>query len=332
MSIFWDLIYKHIIKLMKFCFNSEYLTERIISTIFRLAIRFTSRPGIVKDQIFLLLYQMLLAFYPEMLQRNSTALTLHSFISQCNCYFIQNEQWELVFNLILAISIGYYPSNKKLHIESPDTNQKLLETDPSNINHGHILSTSINDLSKLSGNLLSRKNISDDIFTFNYVYRILDAEAYEKCVDIMALIIKEYLPNIAKTFPKADSNVYEISQMTVGVLCKLVEASIKIQFATARSPNLANHNKNYKLGNKSRLSRLTNAILSSSESDSDDEQRQNLEPVKTEITSVTENVALKLLDLMHYFHLYAPTIFNSEIDSDLLWNTIWCPLLQGLFF
>lgn len=354
LSIFWDLIYRHIIKLMRYCPQSEYLTERIISCVFRLAIRFTSRPDLVNDQIFLLLYQILIFFDPYSIQRKHTALTLHSFILHCNCYLTKNEQWALVFNLILAISIGYYPPNKKLgqppeqqqsmhhhqaHTPSmPDASSKNFPQEPPNTN---VFSPSVpsipNDLRKLSAHLNIKKNLSENIFSFNtYQYRIMDAEAYEKCIDIMVLIIREYLPNNAKAMQKNVSfNVYEIAQMAVGVLYRFVEASIKIQFATTR-PNFG-HSKNSKVANKSRLSRLTNAILSSSESDSDDEyqqqqQQQKDQPVKSEITSVTENVSLKLLDLMHYFHLYAPTIAGDQIGSDVLWNTIWCPLLQAIAF
>ncbi|KAH9528829.1 G-box binding factor, partial [Dermatophagoides farinae] len=353
LSIFWDLIYRHIIKLMRYCPQSEYLTERIISCVFRLAIRFTSRPDLLNDQIFLLLYQILIFFDPYLIQRKHTAQTLHSFISHCNCYLTKNEQWALVYNLILAISIGYYPPNKKLgqppepqqsihnhqqaHTPStPDSTKRNFPQEPMTNVFIPSIPSMPNDLSKLAAHLNVKKNLSENIFSFNtYQYRIMDAEAYEKCVDIMVLIIREYLPNNAKSMQKNDSvSVYEIAQMAVGVLCRFVEASIKIQFATAR-PNVR-HGKNSKIANKSRLSRLTNAILSSSESDSDDEyqqqQQQQKQPVRSEITSVTENVALKLLDLMHYFHLYAPTIAGDQIGSDVLWNTIWCPLLQAIAF
>lgn len=103
---------------MKYCPQSQYLTERVISAIFRLAIRFTPRPDPLNEQIFLLIYQMLLSFDPFMIQRSVTAQALHSFVSHCNCYFSKNEEWALIFNLILAVAIGYYPTNKKLHSES----------------------------------------------------------------------------------------------------------------------------------------------------------------------------------------------------------------------
>ncbi|OTF79797.1 Sec7-like protein, partial [Euroglyphus maynei] len=234
LSIFWDLIYRHIIKLMRYCPQSEYLTERIISCVFRLAIRFTSRPDLLNDQIFLLLYQILIFFDPCLIQRKHTAQTLHSFISNCNCYLNKNEQWALAFNLILAISIGYYPPNKKLGPQLSELQQPIYyhqAHSPSTPDETKEPMTNVfmpslpsmpNDLSKLAAHLNVKKNLTENIFTFNtYHYRIMDAEAYEKCVDIMVLIIREYLPNNAKAMPKnGSSNVYEIAQMAVGAECR----------------------------------------------------------------------------------------------------------------
>ncbi|CAG2105682.1 unnamed protein product [Medioppia subpectinata] len=46
-------------------------------------------------------------------------------------------------------------------------------------------------------------------------------------------------------------------------------------------------------------------------------------------SSVTETCALRLLDLMHYFHLNAAlTVENNS--SEFLWSALWCPLLQGI--
>lgn len=367
-SIFWDLIYKHLLKLLRLCPQSHYLTERVISSIFRLAMRFTSRPDSLNDQIFLLLFQMLMYFEPEMIQRLITAQTLHSFVQHCNCYFTKNEQWALIFYLILAISIGYYPPNKKLSkqindqspslptstsspslISSPNKiqNNDTLPSPPSSQSSSstnrysyqqNVLKCSLNDFKKYSSLLNVKRNLHESIFDCQYQYRILDAEAYQKCIDTLVLIVREYLPTNAKTLSPTSNddefNLFEITKMSVGVLCRFVEASIKIQFATTpRSPSSLVQKKTV-MKNQSKLSRLTNALLSSSESDSDDEIKmdgssESNERIKSEIISITENVSLKLLDLMHYFHLYAPSLFDNQISSDQIWNNIWCPLLQG---
>lgn len=332
---------------MKLCIQSEYLTERIISTIFRLAIRFTPRPDTLNDQIFLLIYQMLLTFDPIMLQRNVTAQALHSFVSHCNCYFNKNEEWALIFNLILAVAIGYYPSNKKLISESAEANSSRGYTSDSELATSSPakpriqLSWSSTELNKLSENLNIKKNFNENGFTVNYSYRILDVEAYEKCADILSLIITEYLPNSGKTLQNRNElprtiNSYEIAQMAVGALCKFVEASIKIQINPAHAPKdsmLIKANYRERSLNKSRLSRLTNAILSSSESDnSDDEQVAQVAPtVQPKLSSVTENCSMKLLNLMHFFHLNATVIVAQSASADVLWNSVWCPILQGIF-
>lgn len=56
------------------------------------------------------------------------------------------------------------------------------------------------------------------------------------------------------------------------------------------------------------------------------------------------NVAVQLLDLMHTLHTRAASIYSSwaeeqrhleaagkkiEADSETLWSSCWCPLLQG---
>lgn len=201
-------------------------------------------------------------------------------------------------------------------------------------------SSSIGDLSKLS-QLNFFTNFSDNCFSVNYSYRILDVDTYEKCADILSLIITEYLPNSTKIFQtKTDLpyviNNFQISQMAVGALCKFVEASIKIQITPTRNPRetvieRTNNRKERQL-NKSRLSRLTNAILSSSESDSEDEQQTTKEKhivQQPKLSAVTENCSLKLLNLMHFFHINATTIVGDSVGSDILWNSIWCSLLQG---
>lgn len=342
LSIFWDHINKHIIKLMKYCPQSEYLTERIISSVFRLAIRFTPRPDTLNDQIFLLIYQMLLTFDPIMLQRSVTAQALYSFVSHCNCFFTKNEEWALIFNLILAVAIGYYPSNKKLISESAEANSRGYTSDSeltvsSPTRSRMPLSSSNMELSKLLPNLNIKKGFNDNGFAMNYSYRILDVEAYEKCADILSLIITEYMPNSAKALQNRAElivkiNSYEIAQMAVGALCKYVEASVKVQISPARaSPREDTAMKvNYKekAVNRSRLSRFTNAILSSSESDSEEEQVET-PTVQPKLSSVTEICSFKLLNLMHYFHLNSSTIVGESVSVDVLWNTIWCPILQG---
>lgn len=344
LSIFWDHIYKFLLKLMKYCPQREYLTERIISTIFRLAIRFTSRPDSLNDQIFLLIYQMLLTFEPHMLQRKITAQALHSFVSHCNSFFAKPNEWILIFNFILAVAIGYYPSSRRVQEDGrgyTSDSEVILANSPK----AHFsTSVSSNELNKLSTNLSFTKNISEEVFTINYSYRIYDVEAYEKCADIMVLIIREYLPNHSKTIQfKNDAddggdsslalNRFEIPQMAVSVLCKFVEASIKIQMNPNRSPKdslFVSSNEQQRLNNnKSRFTRITNVILSSSESESEDEPHEEHHSFHTKISPVTENVALKLLDLMHYFHLNAPLTVGEPANSEILWNSIWCPLLQG---
>ena len=177
-----------------------------------------------------------------MLQRNIAAQALHSFVSHCNCFFNKTDEWVLIFNFILAIAIGYYPSNKKLQQEPCDSRGYTSDSEVilSNSSKTHFpTSNSALQLNKLSSTLNVNKSMSEDIFSINHPYRIYDLEAYEKCADIMVLIIREYLPNQSKSIQFKDESFahsFEIPQMSVSVLCKFVEASIKIQINPNKSP------------------------------------------------------------------------------------------------
>ena len=243
---------------------------------------------------------------------------------------------------ILAVAIGYYPSNKKLLSEAAEANSRGYTSDSeitmsSPARTRLPLSLSSMELNKLSSSLNIKKGFHESGFSVNYSYRILDAEAYEKCADILSLIITEYLPNSVKTLQNRTdllmkTNSYEIAQLAVGALCKFVEASVKVQINPTRAANreeIAQLNFKEQAMNKSRLSRFTNAILSSSESDSEEEQNVGKQTVQPKLSSVTEICAFKLLNLMHYFHLNSFTMVGESISIDLLWNTIWCPILQG---
>lgn len=367
--MFWYQISRYILRLFILCPKSEYLTERVTSTIFRLAIRFTPRPDSLSEQIFLLLRHMMLTFKPNMIQRQTTAIALHSFVSQCSCYITRTEDWSHIFNLLLTIGIGFqrYPSKNTGNAETEgyvnvqsDYEDSNESTSNAGISRGYTSDSELDITKTVESN--SSQNSLNSSFRFftdntntntvnNPVYRILDLEAYEKCTEVLTLIIREVLPNNVKNIQSAqpDTSFYSVAQLAVDALQKFVEASIKIQISPGKTGQLRravshkygdsrkNHSKSRSnaITNKSRFSRIANAILSSSESEDEEEtnagkgqQRDNLQP---KFSSVTETCALRLLDLMHYFHLNAAlTVENNA--SEFLWSALWCPLLQGLGF
>jgi hypothetical protein len=314
---------------------------------------------------------MMLTFEPNMIQRQTTAIALHSFVSQCSCYITRSEDWSLIFNLLLTIGIGFQRNPSKntvnaetegyVNVQSDNEDNNNESTSNAGISRGYTSDSELDITKTVESN--SNHNSLNSSFRFLTdntntntvnalpVYRILDLEAYEKCTEVLTLIIREVLPNNVKNSQSTqpDNSFHSVAQLAVDALQKFVEASIKIQISPGKTGQLRravshkygdsrkNHSKSRSnaITNKSRFSRIANAILSSSESEDEEEtnagkeqQRNNLQP---KFSSVTETCALRLLDLMHYFHLNAAlTVENNA--SEFLWSALWCPLLQGLGF
>ena len=357
MAIFWPKIYRYLLRLIVLCPKSEYLSERVVSAVFRLAIRFTPRPDSLNEQIFLLLCHLLLTFEPHMIQRRTTAIALHSFVSQCSCYVTRSQDWAVIFNFLLAVGIGFQKRSPNKNNEN-DGNINIQSDNEENASdsangvqsRGYTSDSELDITRAMDPNLNNTFRFFAENSGTNNVntipnYRILDLEAYEKCTEILTLIIREVLPNNVKNFQpvSTNGNVYTVAQLAVDALQRFVEASIKIQISPGKPGQLrrAVHHKysdsrksrlksRADASNKSRLSRIANAILSSSESEDEDElnttSNANTQP---KFSSVTETCALRLLDLMHFFHLNAAlTVDNAS--SEFLWTALWCPLLQGI--
>lgn len=296
----------------------------------------------------------------------------------------------MLFNMLLAVAIGFYPANKNKVCAANETHAGGYTSDSELASLTSAVATSgLGSMPGTPTKLLASGSIGDqldkiatlgselgkplleNLFTITYPYKILDVEGYEKCIDILSFIIRDYLPNNAKALqlnsqqqqlvgaPALDISSLEIAQMCVSVLIKFAEASIIIQAKKGRTGpdarggkgkhSLISASKDGRRANRSRFSRITNVILSSDDSDTDSDtdaevlskpsnisgaggdkqaQQQQQQP---DASFLIESCSLKLLDLMHYFHLNAANILGDSIGLEVLWNTIWCPLLQGMF-
>lgn len=338
-SSFWSQLSNYFLRLLHLSLSNEALAERVTSAIFRLAIRFIPRPDSLNDQVYLLLNHMLTTFGPNLIQRHCTALALHSFISHCHSYVVRPEDWSLVFDYLLFIGIGFrrrkpaetqsIQSDPEDNISNAEKTSRGYTSDPETITqskpaHAH------NPYQLTSGSSTEPSAANG--------YKILDLVAYEKCTETLTLIIREILPKNVQQLN--ESEALTITQFSVDVLRKYVEASVKIQMSSGKSGQLRraqsqkfsefrkSHHKS-RQANKSRLTRIANAILSSSESE-DDEESEKPTDVQPKLSSVTEACALKLLDLMHFMHLNATLATQSAATaSEYLWSYLWCPLLQG---
>lgn len=353
-AVFWPKIYRYLLRLIVLCPKSDYLSERVVSAIFRLAIRFTPRPDSLNEQIFLLLCHLLLTFELNLIQRKTTAIALHSFVSQCNCYITRSQDWAIIFNFLLAVGIGFQKRSPKKNNENDGSinvqsdNEENSSDNANGVQSRGYTSDSELDISRaMDPNFNNTFRFFSDNTGTNAVtsnYRILDLEAYEKSTEVLTLIIREVLPNVKNLQTvSTNGNNYTVAQLAVDALQRFVEASIKIQISPGKPGQLrrAMHHKysdsrksrlksRADASNKSRLSRIANAILSSSESEDEDEPNASSSAdSQPRFSSVTETCALRLLDLMHFFHLNAAlTVENAS--SEFLWTAIWCPLLQGI--
>ncbi|RWS23038.1 Golgi-specific brefeldin A-resistance guanine nucleotide exchange factor 1-like protein [Leptotrombidium deliense] len=332
-SVFWPQVLNYLLKLLRVCKSSNLLTERVISAVFRLTIRFSQRPDLMSDQAFILLHRMLVTFELEVIQKQSTAIALHSFLTHCHSYISRIEDWSVIFDLLLFIGIGFLPkrcvmkkegSIEAINVQSEteedlklrDNNVRGYTSDSEIDVHSHRLAeTSKNNPYQL----ITGCNVGTGKGS---CFKILDVLAYEKCTEILALFIKEILPTNVHIDKQADVSVASVTHMAVDTLRKFVEASVKIQ---------SNHLRRNASENKRTSSKVKNRVresVSRSSSDSEDEItcKKQQQP---KLSSVTEACALKLLDLMHFLHLNA-SFASSNMTNEYLWNTIWSPVLQGI--
>ncbi|RWS07642.1 golgi-specific brefeldin A-resistance guanine nucleotide exchange factor 1-like isoform X2 [Dinothrombium tinctorium] len=335
-SVFWPQVSNYLLKTLRACDKSDLLTERVISAVFRLAIRFSQRPDSLSDQAFLLFHHMLVTFDLSLIQKHTTAIALHSFITHCHSCISRIEDWSVIFELLLYIGVGYRSKSalrrKEGSAEAIDVQSENEETMRSRDDYirGYTSDSEIDIHShKCSDNTKSNPyqlmTVCDVGTNKGSCFKILDLHAYEKCTEVLALIIKEILPKNVQHLEKqvVDINVTSITSMAVDTLRKFVEASVKIQ-----SSHLRRNASEVRRGN-SRVKNRTQLAVSQPSSESEEEEIVSKRRQQPKLSSFTEACALKLLDLMHFLHLNA-SFASSNATNEYLWNTIWSPILQGM--
>jgi len=309
---------------------------------------------------------MLINFEPKVFQKHYTACALHSFISHSHSSIVKTEIWKLIFNTLLYVGIGYRLAGANEAAKSSDKFGGSIESinvqseNEESVNIGKYFKSagrgytsdseleshqpqhqnkSVNFEDSQQKNInLYRLMTSESIGTGKgSAFKIVDIAAYEKCTEILTLIIREILPkNVVKIEDKnLDESSASVSQMAVDTLRKFVEASVKIQSNHSQMKRPLSHNANSRrinIRNSNQRSRTGRDFAYDSEDELEESKEENKmgdKVTKPKLSNVTEGCALKLLDLLHYLHLNAN--MSSEIEAqDYLWNTIWCPLLQGI--
>ncbi|XP_015781014.1 Golgi-specific brefeldin A-resistance guanine nucleotide exchange factor 1 [Tetranychus urticae] len=388
-SVFWSHLQSYLQTVSKTCNQSELFAERYVSAIFRLAIRFSPRPDAFSEQIYQLIQLMLTTFEPRVFQKHYTATALHSFITHVHSSLVKIETWRLIFDALLYVGIGYRPPGTfkvsgstgmtKGSVESinflsdnEENPRNLKESSSSGSlqGRGYTSDSEINSQNTLrSGSLESINSdggsgsgnpyklmTGDSIGTGKgSVYSITDLSAYEKCTEILTLIIREILPKnlITTNGQEIDEFSSSVTQMAIDTLRKFVEASVKINTIYKHGYHHYHHHSNLRRStsynnsglrtgqssrssNQSYSSRRNTATGSSGACSDSEEEFSNLseiaegdEVAKQKLVSLTESCSLKLLDLMHYLHLNAG-LTSDHCANEYLWSSVWCPLLQGI--
>jgi len=369
-ALLWPQISTYLVKLLKSCETSEFLSERTISAIFRLAIRFICRPEKLSNQIFELMQKAMRTLSARQFQRGYTALALYTFITHSHCYLSTIDEWKLINEIILYVAINhkteaFIPSNIDIVLSS--TEDINVQSDQENLSsefeklstvvqqRGYTSDSEI-DLNKQQQQfnlqdqqqnlanpyqLMTGKSIS---LGRDSSFRIRDLNAYERCIEILNVIVKEIIPkylqlNIEQAI--TDQNLTGIIESCIDTLRKFVEASIRIQSSSTftSSSSIAKRTNSYKDNNRKRLesSRSSNQINSSHQhsltllTDSDTEldaietdtdhpdyhhKLKERRLLQVKVANSTENCCIKLLELMHFLHINVNFINRNVQDED----------------
>lgn len=102
----WKQIDSYIKRLCSMCGHNSLLGERIISSIFRMPIRFLGPYKSLSDGIFTLLDYIYLNLDPAMFQREYTAIAMNSMIVECHQHIKKEDDWRLLLKMLLYVGIN----------------------------------------------------------------------------------------------------------------------------------------------------------------------------------------------------------------------------------
>lgn len=359
-AVFWPHVSTYLLRLFTHCRGqNEWFSERVISAVFRLAIRFAPRPDSLNDQSFQLLNHMTVSLNTAVIQKSYTAIALHSFIACCHPYINKLEDWNLIFNLLLLVGIGHQrrvnlarSGSIESEIYQRESEEGIIVSKLSgsqqNLHHAsardsHLRGyTSDSEIDPTLSSSSAPPTNPYQLMTSDMKgkkYKIADLVAYEKCTESLSLIIRDILPKNENNMQEelVDGRKICFTELVVNTLKKYVEVSVKIESINMKS-DLRRSQSGQRSGSRSKSpsprSRSTVAavlVSSDSEDEAESSSGQGARRSKTQpkLSAVTESCALKLLDLMHHVHVNAAIVSQNEVSSETMWKTVWCPLLQG---
>uniref|UniRef100_A0A8C7P4D9 Golgi-specific brefeldin A-resistance guanine nucleotide exchange factor 1 n=1 Tax=Oncorhynchus mykiss TaxID=8022 RepID=A0A8C7P4D9_ONCMY len=351
-SCVWQTVRDHLCHLCVQATESCFLVERAVVGLIRLAIRLLRREDI-SSQVLLSL-RLLLMMKPHVLARVSreVAYGLHELLKTNAANIHCTDDWFTLFSLIECIGAGIKPpASFQVTSTSPDidTGQPLTCTaslvcfdSDSELSHHHSehgksrMPRSVTDVDVASsGWLVVRAHthtLASPAHTFLLSTQTINSRDLHS---VNTLFIVERHTIIVKL-----SLCYFVISMSVNASIYRYRTHEKKKNHKYDSQKSRVRRKPREKEGASRRAKASSQRPSRSHSDDEED-----EGVPASYHTVSLQVSQDLLDLMHTLHTRAASIYSSwaqeqrhlevagkkiEADSQTLWTSCWCPLLQGI--
>ncbi|XP_048060363.1 Golgi-specific brefeldin A-resistance guanine nucleotide exchange factor 1 isoform X3 [Megalobrama amblycephala] len=376
-SCVWQTVRDHLYQLCVHANESCFLVERAVVGLLRLAIRLLRREDI-GSQVLLSL-RLLLMMKSHVLSRVSreVAYGLHELLKTNAANIHSTDDWYTLFSLVECIGAGVKPP-AAMQVASTNPDNDTGAQSDSELSTYHQSEVSLDrgytsdsevytehgksriprsatdvdvgwlvvgkddlDGSKAAVTLpskpLTNPLVNQYSLTLGQDMGLHDTKSLIKCVDSLSFIVRDAAHVTPENF-----------ELCVKAIRVFVEASLNGGYRTHEKKKSHKYDsKSSRLRKKPREKEGTSRRAKTSSqrparSHSDDEEDEG---VPASYHTVSFQVSLDLLDLMHTLHTRAAGIYSSwaeeqrhledagrkiEADSQTLWSSCWCPLLQGM--
>ncbi|XP_051945583.1 Golgi-specific brefeldin A-resistance guanine nucleotide exchange factor 1-like isoform X5 [Xyrauchen texanus] len=376
-SCVWQTVRDHLYQLCVHATESCFLVERAVVGLLRLAIRLLRRED-VGSQVLLSL-RLLLMMKPHVLSKVSrdVAYGLHELLKTNAANIHCSDDWYTLFSLLECIGAGVKPpaalrvTNTNLDNDTgaqSDSELSSYHQSEVGLNRGYTSDSEVYTEHGKSRMLRSATDVNvgwlvvgkDDLectkaavapalkplshplinqysLTVGQDMGLHDTKSLIKCVDSLSFIVRDAAHVTPENF-----------ELCVEAIRVFVEASLNGGYRTHEKKKSHKYDsKSSRLRKKPREKESASRRTKTSSqrptrSYSDDEEDEG---VPASYHTVSFQVSLDLLDLMHTLHTRAAGIYSSwaeeqrhlecgvrkiEANSQTLWSSCWCPLLQGM--
>uniref|UniRef100_A0AAQ4Q5Y7 Golgi-specific brefeldin A-resistance guanine nucleotide exchange factor 1 n=1 Tax=Gasterosteus aculeatus aculeatus TaxID=481459 RepID=A0AAQ4Q5Y7_GASAC len=359
-SCVWQTVRDHLCHLCVYPNESCFLVERAVVGLFRLAIRLLRREDISSEV--LLSLRLLLMMKPPVLSRVSrqVAFGLHELLKTNAANIHSTNDWFTLFSLLECIGAGVKPPASFQLSSPPNDNDTGAQSDSELPSH-HVSEVSLDRgytsdseiyTEHHSKTRIPRSTTDGDVATSGWLVVGKDDVEMSKTTQAnsKALLNHPLVNQYSLTLGQ------DLGQHDTKSLIKCVETlSFIVRDAAHVTPD------NFELcvrairvfveaslngGEMSKISKVAQKLRGGSRAPNQRPSRPHSDDEEDEgVPASYHTVALQLLDLMHTLHTRAASIYSSwaeeqrhleaagrkiEADSQTLWTSCWCPLLQGI--